>query len=119
MIYLKFTKEPVDGVLAHSVDLASVQRDSSVWLAVLSRHLLQTHQALPSLQQYAEDHETGLHVSLRHTHTHTQTSETYCIHLMTLIHINSETDTASTLKKHRRTKLEQADFKNVVCRRVL
>lgn len=54
----------MDGVLAHSVDLASVYCDSSVRLAVLSCHFLQAHQALPGLQQHTQDHETSLHVSL-------------------------------------------------------
>lgn len=70
LTYLQFTKEPVDGVLAHSVDLASVQSDSSIRFAVVSRHFLQTHQALPSLQQNTQDDETSLHVSLRHKDVH-------------------------------------------------
>lgn len=66
--YLQFTEEPMDGVLAHSVDLASVQCNPCIRLAVLSRYFLQAHQALPSLQQNAQDDESGLHVSLMQTH---------------------------------------------------
>lgn len=65
--YLQFTKEPVDGALSHSVDLASVQSDPSIGFSILARHLLQAHQVLPGLQQNAQDYETGLHVSLRDT----------------------------------------------------
>ncbi|KAG7220105.1 hypothetical protein INR49_008999 [Caranx melampygus] len=56
-----FTEEPVDGVLAHSVDLATVQCDPSVRFAVLSCDFLQAHQALPGLQQNTQDHEPCLH----------------------------------------------------------
>lgn len=65
--YLQFTKEPVDGVLAHSVDLTSVQSDPSVRFSVLSRHLLHAHQAFSSFHENTQDYETSLHVSLRHT----------------------------------------------------
>lgn len=54
----------MDGALAHGVDLASVQSDSSVGLAVLPRDFFQAHQALPGLQQNTQDDEARLHVGL-------------------------------------------------------
>lgn len=66
--YLQFTKEPVDGVLAHSMDLAAVQRNASIRLAVCSCHFLEAHQPLSSLQQNTQDHKTSLHVSLKQRH---------------------------------------------------
>ena len=66
--YLQFAEEPLDGALAHGVDLGAVQGDPGVGPSVGTRHLLQVHQALPGLQQHPQDHEAGLHVGLKTTH---------------------------------------------------
>lgn len=64
-LYLQFTEEPLDGALAHCVDLAAVECYDSIWSSICPCALLQTNQSFSSLQQNPQNHKPGLHVSLR------------------------------------------------------
>ena len=75
--YLQLAEELLDGDLAHRVDLGAVDGDAGVGEAVRPAAFLQRHQALACLQQHAQDHIPGLHVSLQ-THTHTQVTD-WCV----------------------------------------
>lgn len=101
--YLQFAEEPLDGVLAHGVDFAPVQRDLAVRLAVLSCRLLQADQALPGLQEDTQDDETSLHVRLRHVHTDTRRA---CLHVLTL-NINTDGDVLQHELRYKRRQLHE------------